>query len=169
MQLLWINLVTDSFPAIALGMEPVEKNIMNQPPKSKKEGLFANGYAIQILLQGLLFGTLTLIAFRIGEGTAGELPEGQTMAFMVLSLSQILQAFEMRSSYSLWNIGVFSNPKLNWAALCSILLVCLVLFTPLSSLFGLVKLSIPHYIISVALITIPILLMELAKAFKLIR
>ncbi len=168
-QLLLINLVTDSFPAIALGMESVEENIMNQKPKSKDESLFANGYGIQILLQGVMFGILTLIAFRIGEGTTGELAAGQTMAFMVLSLSQIIQAFEMRSKYSLWNIGVFSNPKLNWAALCSIVLVFLVLFTPLSIVFGLVKLHIPHYIISVALIAVPILLMELGKAFGFVR
>lgn len=168
-QLLWINLVTDSFPAIALGMEPVENDIMKQKPKSKDEGLFANGYGIQILLQGFLFGILTLIAFRIGEDSTGELAAGQTMAFMVLSLSQIIQAFEMRSKYSLWNIGIFSNPKLNWAALFSIVLVCLVLFTPLSIVFGIVRLTIPHYLISIALIIIPILLMELSKAFKLVR
>lgn len=169
MQLLWINLVTDSFPAIALGMEPVESDIMEQSPKSKNEGLFAQGFGIQIVLQGLMFGILALLAFRIGKGTTGELAAGQTLAFMVLSLSQVIQAFNMRSKHSLFIIGIFSNHKLNWAALSSILLVCLVLFTPLSTIFGLVYLTIPHYIIGLSLIVLPILIMELAKTFGLIR
>ena len=169
MQLLWINLVTDSFPAIALGMEPVESDIMEQSPKSKSEGLFAQGFGIQIVLQGLLFGILALLAFRIGKDTTGELAAGQTLAFMVLSLSQVIQAFNMRSKHSLFIIGIFSNYKLNWAALSSILLVCLVLFTPLSTIFGLVYLTIPHYIIGLSLIVLPILIMELAKTFGLIR
>ncbi|MBR5127347.1 MAG: cation-translocating P-type ATPase [Roseburia sp.] len=169
MQLLWINLVTDSFPAIALGMEPIEHDIMEQRPKPKSEGLFARGFGIQIALQGLMFGILTLLAFRIGKGTTGELAAGQTLAFMVLSLSQVVQAFNMRSEHSLFDIGVFSNHKLNWAALSSILLVCLVLFTPLSTLFGLVRLTIPHYVIGLSLIVLPILITELAKTFGLVR
>ena len=169
MQLLLINLVTDSFPAIALGMEAVEENIMEQPPKPKEESLFAHGFGIQILLQGLMFGILTLIAFRIGEGTTGELSAGQTMAFMVLSLSQVLQAFNMRSRRSLLSIGIFSNSKLNLAALCSVLLIFIVLFTPLGTVFGLISLTIPHYIIAFALIIIPVLIMELAKVFNLLQ
>ena len=169
MQLLWINLVTDSFPAIALGMEPVEADIMLHPPKQKNEGLFSHGFGVQIVLQGLMFGILTLVAFYIGEGTTGELAVGQTLAFMVLSLSQVTQAYNMRSTHSLFAIGVFSNHKLNWAAFSSILLVCLVLFTPLSTLFGLVRLSTPHYIIGLSLIVVPLLLMEFAKAIGIIR
>lgn len=168
MQLLLINLVTDSFPAIALGMEPVESNIMQQKPKSKEEGLFAHGFGIQIVLLGCLFGILTLIAFRIGEDTTGMLAGGQTMAFMVLSLSQVVQAFHMRSGRSLFAIGVFGNTKLNWAALCSILLICVVLFTPLSTIFGLMRLTMPHYLIALALIIIPTLIMELVKVFGLL-
>lgn len=169
MQLLWINLVTDSLPAIALGMEPVESDIMEQRPKPKNEGLFSRGFGVQIVLQGLMFGILTLLAFHIGKNTTRELKAGQTLAFMVLSLSQVIQAFNMRSEHSLFAIGIFSNYKLNWAALSSILLVCLVLFTPLSTIFGLVYLTIPHYIIGLSLIVLPILIMELAKTFGLIR
>ena len=169
MQLLWINLVTDSLPAIALGMEPVESDIMEQRPKPKNEGLFSRGFGVQIVLQGLMFGILTLLAFHIGKNTTRELEAGQTLAFMVLSLSQVIQAFNMRSEHSLFAIGIFSNYKLNWAALSSILLVCLVLFTPLSTIFGLVYLTIPHYIIGLSLIVLPILIMELAKTFGLIR
>ena len=144
-----------------------ENNIMEQQPKPKEEGLFAHGFGIQIVLQGLMFGVLTLFAFRIGIGTTGKLAAGQTLAFMVLSLSQVIQTFNMRSGRSLFSIGIFSNHKLNWAALSSILLVCLVLFTPLSTIFGLVRLSTPHYIIGLAFIILPILIMELAKVFGL--
>lgn len=168
MQLLWINLVTDSLPAIALGMEPVATDIMEQRPKPQNEGLFAHGFGIQIVLQGLMFGILTILAFRIGKDTTGTVAGGQTLAFMVLSLSQVIQAFNMRSEHSLFIIGAFSNHTLNWAALCSILLVCLVLFTPLSILFGFVHLTLPHYIIGFSLIILPILIMELAKTLGLI-
>lgn len=166
-QLLWINLITDSLPAIALGMEPVEKDIMEQPPKPKNEGLFAHGYGLRIILQGVMFGVLSLIAFKIGETMTGQLAGGQTMAFMVLALSQVIQAFNMRSEHSLFKIGVFSNHKLNWAVLTSILLVALVLFTPLSNAFGLILLSRKQYLIALCLILVPLPVMELSKALGL--
>ena len=140
MQLLWINLVTDSLPAIALGMEPVESDIMDRKPKPKDEGLFAHGFGIRIVLQGVMFGVLSLIAFYLGESMTGLNEGGQTLAFMVLALSQVVQAFNMRSEHSLFKIGVFTNSTLNKATLVSILLVLLVLFTPLSALFGLIRL-----------------------------
>jgi len=169
MQLLWVNLVTDSLPAIALGMEPVEKDIMDQKPKAKEEGLFAHGFGIRIILQGCMFGILSLIAFYMGERGTGTTESGRTMAFMVLAFSQVVQAFNMRSEHSLFRIGVFSNHKLNWAALASILLVTLVLFTPLSTLFGLIPLTASLYLRGLALIFVPLLVMELSKAFGLIR
>ena len=169
MQLLWINLVTDSLPAIALGMEPVEKDIMDQKPKPKNEGLFAHGFGVRIGLQGLMFGILALIAFYIGSQRTGQTAGGQTMAFMVLAFSQVVQAFNMRSDHSLFRIGVFSNRTLNLAALASILLVSLVLFTPLSVLFGLIMLPAGLYLVGLGLILIPLLVMELSKACGLIR
>jgi len=169
MQLLWVNLVTDSLPAIALGMEPVEKDIMDQKPKAKDEGLFAHGFGIRIVLQGCMFGILSLIAFYMGEQGTGTTEGGRTMAFMVLAFSQVVQAFNMRSEHSLFRIGVFSNHKLNLAALASILLVALVLFTPLSTLFGLIPLSASLYLKGLALIFVPVLVMELSKACGLIK
>lgn len=169
MQLLWINLVTDSLPAIALGMEPVEKDIMDQKPKAKDEGLFAHGFGIRIVLQGCMFGILALIAFYMGERGMGTTEGGQTMAFMVLAFSQVVQAFNMRSEHSLFQIGVFSNHKLNLAALVSALLVALVLFTPLSTLFGLIPLSANLYLKGLCLILVPVLVMELSKACGLIK
>lgn len=169
MQLLWINLVTDSLPAIALGMEPVEADVMEHRPKPKKEGLFANGYGIQIVLQGVMFGILSLVAFRVGETRTGLLEGGQTLAFMVLALSQVVQAFNMRSERRLWKTGFLNNHKLNWAALISTSLVCLVLFTPLRSIFGLIQLSKDLYWIGLALILTPLVVMELAKGLGLIK
>lgn len=169
MQLLWINLVTDSLPAIALGMEPVEKDVMDRKPKPKDEGLFAHGFGIRTVLQGIMFGTLSLSAFWIGETQTGMLEGGQTMAFMVLAMSQVVQAFNMRSEHSLFKIGVFSNHKLNWAALASTLLVCLVLFTPLRSVFGLIRLTGMQYLIGLGLILVPVAVMEFSKAFGPIR
>ena len=168
MQLLWINLVTDSMPAIALGMEAVEDDVMDKKPKPKDEGLFAHGFGIQTVLQGVMFGTLSLLAFWIGEKQTGLLAGGQTMAFMVLALSQVVQAFNMRSEHSLFKIGPFTNKKLNGAALISVLLVALVLFTPLRGAFGLIQLSASQYMIGLCLILVPLVIMEIAKACGLI-
>lgn len=169
MQLLWINLVTDSLPAIALGMEPVEKDIMDQKPIPKDQGLFAHGFGIRIVLQGCMFGLLALTAFYLGETVTGQTAGGRTLAFMVLALSQIVQAYNMRSEHSLFRIGVFTNHKLNLAALLSILLVLSVLLTPLSALFGLILLPVRLYFIGLGLILFPVLAMELSKALGLIR
>ncbi len=169
MQLLWINLVTDSLPAIALGMEPVEKDIMNEKPRPKTEGIFAHGLGIQVVLQGFMFGLLTLIGFRYGETVTGNIEAGRTMAFIVLSLTQIVQSFNMRSSHSLFNIGPFGNKKLNGAAAISLLLVLIVLFTPLRVAFGLEILPLGLYILAFALVLVPLLVMEIAKALKLVR
>lgn len=169
MQLLWINLVTDSMPAIALGMEAVEPDIMDQKPRPKDEGIFAHGLGIRVVLQGAMFAALSLIAFVVGENAVGSLAGGQTLAFMVLSLSQVIQAYNMRSDHSLFKIGPFSNHKLNWACLVSFLLISLVLFTPVRIAFGLVTLPGKTYLLGLGLSLIPIIVMELSKAFGLIK
>ena len=169
MQLLWINLVTDSLPAVALGMEAVEEGIMDQRPKPREESLFAHGFGLRIVLQGVMFGVLSLIAFRWGEIATGEVAGGQTMAFMVLALSQVVQAFNMRSERSLFCIGVFTNHTLNWAALAAVVLVGAVLFTPLSGPFGLIRLPGTLYLGGLGLILVPLAVMELSKALGLIR
>ena len=169
MQLLWINLVTDSLPAIALGMEAVEADVMDRKPKPKNEGIFAHGLGFRVVLQGIMFAALTLIGFKVGENVTGTLAGGQTLAFMVLALSQVVQAFNMRSEHSLFKIGMFKNHKLNWAALASTLLVALVLFTPLKTAFGLVTLPAKLYLLGVGLILVPLLAMELSKAFGLVK
>ena len=183
MQLLWINLVTDSLPAIALGMEPVEDGVMNQKPKPKNEGIFANGFGIRIVLQGVLFAVLTLIAFWIGCGCASIeaiknlaatdplLHRGETMAFIVLALCQIVQAFNMRSDKSLFKIGFFGNKTLNLAALAAFGLTLAVCLVPgVQAAFELEYLT--HwfdYLICLALVLVPLVVMELAKAIGLIK
>lgn len=168
-QLLWINLVTDSFPAIALGMENVEPDVMDKKPKDKNESIFSHGLGIRIVLQGIMFAVITLIGFKVGENVTGTLEGGQTLAFLVLSVSQIIQSFNMRSDHSLFKIGFFKNRMLNKAAFLSVLLVALVLFTPLKTAFGLVTLPYELYLIGLCLILVPLLIMELSKAFGLIK
>ena len=164
MQLLWVNLVTDGLPAVALGVEPVEPDIMDQKPKPKNEGLFAHGFGVRIILQGFMIGALALAGFYLGEKLTGLLEGGRTLAFMVLALSQVVQAFNMRSDHSLFRIGFFTNRKLNGAALISILLMAAVLFTPLANLFGLILLPGKVYLIGLGLVFTPLVVMEIAKA-----
>ena len=171
MQLLWVNLVTDSLPAIALGMEPVEDDVMTKKPKPKNEGLFAHGYGIQIVLQGFMFGLLALGAFKLGEYVSGgNIAVARTLTFMVLSLSQVVQAFNMRSGHSLFKIGPFSNKKLNLAALSSVALVAFVLFVPgVQGAFGLVYLNWQTYLIGVGFALVPLLVMEISKALGFVK
>ncbi|MBQ8475096.1 MAG: cation-transporting P-type ATPase, partial [Clostridia bacterium] len=168
MQLLWINLVTDSLPAIALGMEAVEDDIMEKDPKPKKEGIFAGGMGIRVVLQGFMFAILTLIGFRIGWNVTGTLEGGQTLAFMVLAISQVIQALNMRSDRSLFKIGFFTNKTLSLALLASIVLVALVLFTPLRIPFGMAMLPGKLYLIGLGLALVPMVIMELSKAVGII-
>ncbi|MBE7086042.1 MAG: calcium-translocating P-type ATPase, PMCA-type [Clostridiales bacterium] len=166
MQLLWINLVTDSLPAIALGMEAVEKDVMKRKPKPKNEGIFAHGLGLKVVLQGAMFGALTLIGFKIGEMEGG-LVYGRTMAFTVLALTQLVQAYNMRSDHSLFKIGPFSNGKLNLAALSSLALVCLVLFVPfLRTAFELALLPGWLYGVAAGLIFVPLVVMEIMKLIE---
>ncbi len=169
MQLLWINLVTDSLPAIALGMEAVEPDVMDRKPKPKHEGIFAHGLGVRVVLQGIMFAVLALVGFRVGWSVTGALEGGQTMAFMVLALSQTVQAFNMRSEHSLFQTGFFTNKKLNLAVLTSIALVLLILFTPLNTIFGLVILPWRLYLLALGLILLPLVFMELSKALGLIK
>ena len=166
MHLLWINLVTDSLPAIALGMEKVEKDVMKKKPKPKTEGIFAHGLGVKVVLQGFMFGILTLVAFKVGEARVGILQGAQTMAFIVLAVSQIVQAFNMRSEHSLFKIGPFSNSKLNLFSLISLGLVAVVLFTPLRIIFQLAILPWQLYLVAIGLSFIPLVIMEIAKLIE---
>ena len=169
MQLLWINLVTDSLPAIALGMEAVEADIMEKAPKPKNEGIFANGLGIRIVIQGMMFAALTLIGFWLGKSVTGMVEGGQTMAFMILALSQVVHSFNMRSDKSIFKIGPFGNKTLNLAALAAVVLMAIVMFTPVRIAFDLVILPWHLYLIGLGLIFVPLVVMEIAKAIGLVK
>jgi Ca2+-transporting ATPase len=169
-QLLWINLVTDSLPAISLGMEAVEEDVMTRKPRPKDENIFAHGLLTRVFLQGVMFAALTLIGFRHGENVAGSLEGGRTMAFIILAITQVVHSFNMRSDHSLFKIGPFSNMKLNWAALVSVLLMILVVFIPpVAKAFGLIPLPDMMYLKAAALAIIPVPVLEATKALGIIR
>lgn len=170
MQLLWINLVTDSLPAIALGMENIEDEVMNEKPRPKDESIFANGLTLRVITQGLMFGFLALFAFYYAKTNLNSVDAGRTLCFMVLALSQVLQAYNMRSQKSLFKIGILTNPTLNKAALISILMVIIVLFIPpIAYIFGLVILPVQYYLIGLALCFVPTIIIEILKALKIIK
>ena len=170
-QLLWINLVTDSLPAIALGMEAVEKDVMKHPPRPKDEGLFAHKFGLVIGLQGALFSILVLLSFYIGDNVMGHgIEGGSTLAFITLSLSQIVHAYNMRSDRSLFKIGPFSNRRMNIVALISVVLIAFVVFVPgVNGAFGMVYVEWWGYLIAVAFSFVSVIVMEIVKAFGIVK
>lgn len=173
MQLLWINLITDGLPAIALGRESVESDVMSKSPRPKDENIFAHGLGIQVVWQGVMFGVLTLVAFALGHFWNVGAPSaeaGQTMAFLVLGMCQIFHSFNMRSQHSIFKIGPFTNKYLNQAAVIAFLLTAGVLFIPgVSTAFGLVLLPWPMYLIGLAMAFVPVPVLEIVKALGLVR
>lgn len=183
-QLLWVNLVTDSLPAIALGVDPADKDIMKRKPISSKQGMFANGLAIRIIGEGIMIGMLALLAFTIGlrcydyiyaidtiPAKTGCLnlheitPHvGRTMAFAVLSLSELFHAFNMRSEHSIFKIGIFSNMKLLISFfVCTFLQIAVITIRPLSRIFKVVPLTASQWIIVFILSFMPIVIVEIQK------
>lgn len=161
LQLLWVNLVTDGLPALALGVEPVEKDIMEQPPRKKDESLFANGLGIGAVYQGIMIGALTLIAYAIGNAVSPD--TAKTMAFLTLAFSQLFHSFNARSNNSLFKVGLFKNKWIIGAFAVSALLMAAVVFTPASVVFGLSALT-GKQIASVVLLSVaPLFICEIVK------
>jgi len=170
MQLLLINLVTDGLPAIALGMEPVESDVMERKPKPKEESIFAHGMGTRIILQGAMFALLTLIGFFMVWQITGDIVAGRSMAFLVMALSQVIHSFNMRSNHSLFKTGIFTNRYLNGAAFISLALIALVAFLPpVAFAFGLTQLSAAMYLYALALALVPVVVLEFSKAFGLVK
>ena len=161
-QLLWINLVTDSAPALALGMEPAEKDIMDRKPRKKDESIFSGGLGFTAIWQGVMFGALTILAYWLG----GKGAVGDTMAFATLAFSQIVHAFNTRSSHSLFKAGFFRNPYMLLAAAASILLMLLVMLTPLASVFGLIALKKAQWLTVIGLSLVPLVVCEAVKILQ---
>jgi len=162
LMLLWINLITDSLPALALGVEPIESNVMDQKPRSKEEGIFSGGYRLYVACLGMLIGVLTLSAYLFGLLLSGH-SYGMSLAFIVLALSQLVHSYNMRSKGSVFKLGLFSNKYLNGAVLISALLMLIATLTPMRALFGVEQISAAHWLIAVALSLAPLLINEIAK------
>ena len=166
-QLLWINLVTDSMPALALGAERLDSRIMQRPPRDSSKSFFADRTGLDIALEGMLIGALSLFAFVAGnslfKNSCVEL--GRTMAFATQSLCEIAHSFNMRSRRSVFSIGIFSNRKLTiCAALCAALQLIVMTVPPLRVLFDVSVLNIYEWLTVAALALAPIAFSELGKA-----
>jgi Ca2+-transporting ATPase len=161
--ILWVNLVTDSLPALALGVDPAEAGIMDRRPRDPKRGIFDRGMLARILYQGIMVGGLALIAFVIGEGWS--LAVGRTMSFAVLALSQLVHVFNVRSNTrSVFSYGFLSNPQLAGAVLLSAVLQILVICIPaLSGVFRVVQLTGVQWLWVALLSVAPLVIVELVK------
>lgn len=179
--ILWVNLVTDSLPALALAVDPAEKDVMNRKPNKKQKGIFTKGMTWRIIYQGFMIGFLTLAAFIIGLNTKnvptidGMSPEevrvaiAQTMAFIVLSLSELVHVFNIRNNKkSMFVSGLFSNWILILAILVSAALMLVVVFVPtLRNIFRIVPLPTENIVETVCLIFAPIVVVEIFKLFRI--
>ena len=148
-QILLVNLATDGLPAIALGIDPAEEDIMRQPPREKNESIFARGLVEKILVRGTLIGLCTLLSFMVGRYYGMNLDTCRTLALCTLVMSQLIHVFECRSErHSLFEIKLFTNPWLIGAVSVSIILICAVLYVPfLQMIFHTVALSLKQWLI----------------------
>ena len=164
-QLLWLNLVTDSLPALALGMEPVEEGVMDRPPRHKGEPLFSRTFSLRLVWQGTLVGGLTLLAYALGAYWAGSRAAANTMAFATLTLSQLFHAFDVRSEETgLLRLGAFSNPAMNRAFLAGMALqLAVLLVPPLQGAFGVSPMAPAQWGAVLALAVTPLLVCETVK------
>ncbi len=164
-QLLWVNLVTDSLPAIALGLDPCGDDIMQKPPRPPKKSMFADGLWAAIMMEGLMVGALALLAFSIGANVFGNDITGRTMSFAVLSLCQLVHAFNMRSESSVLGRELFKNPYLLLSLTVGAAMEIAVITIPsLSDMFGVVPLNGIQWAIVAALSVMPLLIVEAQKA-----
>ena len=168
-QLLWINLVTDSFPAIALGLEPIDKDIMKKKPIDSKKSIFADGLWEKIFVEGTMIGMLTLFAFSLGNKLFG-LEVGRTMAFVSLSMLELTHSFNVRSEESIFKIGVFKNIYLVGAfALGLILQVSVVIIPQIARIFDVVPLNKIQWIYTILISISPIFILEIQKKINEIK
>ena len=178
--ILWINLVTDSLPALALAFDPANTDIMSRDPIKSGKGIFTKGMTFRIVYQGIMIGILTLIAFLIGIASTKEpvngltleqskIEIGQTMAFVVLALSELVHVFNIRDNKkSIFKIKIFNNRILIGATLISALLMFVILFIPaLRNVFSIPLLPVDNIVEIIALVFMPVLIVEIFKFFKI--
>lgn len=181
-QILWINLITDSLPAIALGVDPGDKDVMKQKPRNPKESFFARGAGLKAFIGGALIGLFTLIAFYYGlsqhgyqigsdmlskEALEEAMPYARTMAFVVLAASQLFYSLSMRNfTKSIFKVGLFSNLYLIGAIIIGILLQLVVITVPaLANAFGVHNLSLSEWGVVLGFSLIPLIVNEIIKVF----
>lgn len=176
-QILWINLVTDSFLAIALGLEKGESTIMKEEPRDPKASIFSGGLAVRMIYQGLMFGILTFGAYYIGYAMSGGLSTtidskahmesihvAQTMAFMTLAFVQFVHVFNVRSMQkSIFEIGPFTNKSLNYAVLAALVLQLGTLIPGIRDIFGIVPIGVEYWGVVLGLAFIPLIVVEIEK------
>ena len=170
--ILWINLVTDSLPALALAVDPASKDIMSRKPNKNTKGIFTKGITFRIIYQGIMIGLLTLAAFIIGLSIDGDenykIQVAQTMSFTVLAFSELVHVFNIRDHKKSAFTNMFNNRVLLLAVLVSASLMFAVLFIPfLRNIFGLVTLPIVQLEETIALIIAPLIIVEIIKLLKL--
>ena len=162
-QLLWVNLVTDSLPAIAIGLEPPEKDIMQRKPQDSRKGIFSDGLWNKIIVEGIMLGMLTLVAFSIGNKYYG-IEVARTMAFVSIGLLELVHSFNIKSEKSIFKVGIFENKFLIGSFILGAFVQTIVLFIPsLAEIFQLVQLNKTQWIITLAISILPIPIMELQK------
>ena len=162
-QLLWINLITDSLPAIALGLEKSDKNIMNEKPRNAKKSIFADGLWNRIILEGGMIGILNLFAFTVGNKLYG-LEVGRTMAFVSLGLLELVHCFNIRTEESIFKTGFFQNKYLLFAFLGGSILQVLAVSVPqFAEIFKLTNLTLRQWLYTTGISISPIFIMELQK------
>lgn len=162
-QLLWINLVTDSLPAIALGLEKPEKDIMQRKPVDSKKGIFADGLWNKIIVEGIMIGVLTLVAFSIGNKYYG-LEVGRTMAFLSIGFLELIHSFNVKNEKSIFEAGLFENKYLVGSFVLGIFIQAIVVVVPtFARIFEVVPLNLTQWIITVAISILPVPVIELQK------
>ena len=178
--ILWINLVTDSFPALALAFDPANKDIMDRKPIKKGEGIFTKGRTFRIIYQGIMIGLLTLSAFLIGLASTTEpidgltleqtkIEVGETMAFVVLAFSELVHVFNVRDNKnSIFKTGILGNKVLLLAIGASALLMAVILVIPgLREVFSIPILPMGNVLEIIGLVLAPVVIVEILKLFKI--
>jgi len=167
--ILWINLVTDSFPALSLGTERVEKDIMNKSPRKSGESLFSGHTGKNIVIQGILQTILTMLSFTIGMYVIGDSKIAITMAFLSLALIQLLHAYNSRSeTHSLFSSNPFRNKMMNLSFIAGIALTLITFIPSFQPFFGTTSLSLTHTLISVGCAVAIVPLVEIQKLIEYI-
>ena len=164
-QILWLNLVTDGLPALALGVEPAEKDVMKQPPRKPNEGVFAGGMGVKIIWQGIVIGLLALAVYLLALKWGRTLAEAHTMTFATLALMQLVHSFNARSmEHSIFNLGVASNRSLIYAFLASAAITAAVIFIPfLREFFDTTLLRVSDWFEVFGFALIPLNIVEMSK------